>query len=262
MRRARSGARAAVRGARVGDRGGFHGSRPSWRPRPRRGGRRARPACRSSGARARSGRTRSQPDFVSGKVEITMSSTRKYCSAFMIAVYGSGSPIIPAANRPRTCRRSSDELQPGAGAARGVAVAALLRHDDDEQLRRSCVGLGCALAVSASSSSSPEAVRLATASVTWKGSPSASMSLTMWVDRQPGGVPDALDQVAAQPSRAGLRVGGDDDLVGLVLVDGVDRRRVRVRIADLADRAGSPSARTNSSARSTRTWAASNTASS
>ena len=51
------------------------------------------------GARTRSIRSeRSQPDFVSANVEITMSSTRKYCSALVIAVNGSGSPTIPAAS--------------------------------------------------------------------------------------------------------------------------------------------------------------------
>ena len=43
----------------------------------------------------------------------------------------------------------------------------------------------CALAWRVSSSSSPEAVRLATASVTWNGRPSVSMSWTTWVTGSP-----------------------------------------------------------------------------
>ena len=81
------------------------------------------------------------------------------------------------------------------------------------------------------------------------------------LDRQPGGLADPLDQVAALPPRAVLGIGGDDDRVRVVLLDGVHRRGVRVGIADLAD-ASIPSERTNPTARSTRAWAASKTESS
>ena len=62
-----------------------------------------------------------------------MSSTRKYCSAFMIAVYGSGSPIIPAAYRPACVQAVEDELEARARPPAGLAVAALLRDHDEEQ---------------------------------------------------------------------------------------------------------------------------------
>ena len=56
------------------------------------------------------------------------------------------------------------------------------------------------------------------------------------LDRQPGGVAYAVDQIAAQPARTRLGIGGDDDLARPVGVHGVDRRGVGVGVADLADR--------------------------
>ena len=56
------------------------------------------------------------------------------------------------------------------------------------------------------------------------------------LDGQPGGVVDALDQVAPQPARADGGVRGDDDLVGPALGDRVHRRQERVGVADFAGR--------------------------
>ena len=58
------------------------------------------------------------------------------------------------------------------------------------------------------------------------------------------------------------RVGGDDDLVGPALGDGVHRRQERIGVADLAGRLDALGRDTADSARSTRTCADSRTASS
>ena len=152
----------------------------------------------------------------------------------MIAVYGSGSPIMPAAVSPASRRRSSTSAR-RVRARRVAAVAALLRHDDDEQAL-AVSSSASAFALSASSSSSPLAVRLATASVMWNDRPSVSMSATTCST----GSPEAwwtrsTRSRRSQPER-GSRVGRDHDRVGVVLADRVHRRRVRVRVADLADR--------------------------
>ncbi len=55
-------------------------------------------------------------------------------------------------------------------------------------------------------------------------------------DRQAAGLLDALDQIAAQPARDRRREGRDDDLVGMVLGDGVHRGGVGIGVADVADR--------------------------
>ena len=78
-------------------------------------------------------------------------------------------------------------------------------------------------------------MRLATARVTPKGRPSSSRSTTTWSTGMPGGVGDALDQVAPQPARGRGREGRDEHLVGVVLGDRVHRGGVGVGVADLAD---------------------------
>src|SRR5437763_29475 len=55
------------------------------------------------------------------------------------------------------------------------------------------------------------------------------------LDRQPGGLADALDQVLAQPARLRDRMGGDDDLVGAVVGDRVHRRLKGVLVAHVPD---------------------------
>ena len=57
------------------------------------------------------------------------------------------------------------------------------------------------------------------------------------LDRHPLSLVQALDEVAPQPARALLgREGRDDDLVDPLVVDGLHRRRVRIRVRDLAVR--------------------------
>jgi hypothetical protein len=87
---------------------------------------------------------------------------------------------------------------------------------------------------SMSSSSGPPAVRLATTSVT----PTAE-ALLLGVgddvlDRLARLLLDALDEVAAQPARPGLRQRGDDDLVGREGRQRVGGRGEGVLVADLA----------------------------
>ena len=193
---------------------------------------------------------RSQPDFVSANVEMTMSSTRKYWSAFMIAVYGSGSPIIPAAVRSGLVQAAEHQCQPGPRAARGGAVTALLRHEDDEQ-PLAHVRLGLRLGLSASSSSSPLAVRLATASVTWNDSPSVSMSATTCST----GSPDAsrmrsIRSRRSQPDRAAGNV-------EMMIPSGSYSRNASIAAAygsgsPTSPTASIPSERTKPTARSTR----------
>src|SRR4029078_1849952 len=87
-----------VLGVPVGDGGGFHGL---LRPQAAVG---ASAATCSTGfpdaLRTRSMRSvRIHPERVSGRVEITMSSTRKDCTPFIVAVYGSGSLFMLCADR-------------------------------------------------------------------------------------------------------------------------------------------------------------------
>ena len=69
-----------------------------------------------------------------------------------------------------------------------------------------------------------------------KGRPSSSMSATTWCDRErrTRRSTRSMRSRRSQPERR-RREGGDDDLVGRVLGDGVHRGRVRVGVADLAD---------------------------
>ena len=78
------------------------------RPRPRRRTRRARPACWTR-ARTRSMRSaRSQPERVAGSVEMTMSSTRKNCSAFIDRGVGVG--VADHARRRSGRRRAARSM--------------------------------------------------------------------------------------------------------------------------------------------------------
>ena len=53
----------------------------------------------------------------------------------MIAVYGSGSPIMPAATMPSSRSELEQLPEPLARLGDGAAVHVLLRHDDDEPAR-------------------------------------------------------------------------------------------------------------------------------
>ena len=54
------------------------------------------------------------------------------------------------------------------------------------------------------------------------------------LDRAPRGAPDAVDEALAQPARARLGVGGDDDLVVVLLAERVHDGRVGVGVHHLA----------------------------
>ena len=167
-----------------------------------------------------------------------MSSTRKYWSAFMIAVYGSGSPIIPAAYRPG---RGGGRAPASAGCARAASPGR--RRPPGARaagtVRLVLVAAGRPWPSAPRAARRRAAVRLATASVTWKGRPSLSIGDDVR-HGQTGGLLHPVDQVAPQPARAGLRVGRDDDLLGPVLARRRRSSPCRVRVADLADRADPP----------------------
>src|SRR3954451_5204795 len=125
---------------------------------------------------------RSQPERVAGSVEITMSSTRNNCSAFMVAVYGSGSPIMPAQTMPPERRRSS--TWPRRPRAAWAAVPPPPSWGTQTMYRRSRPS-SPALARRRSRRLSPAAVRLATTSVTSKGRPSLSRYVMTCVTGRP-----------------------------------------------------------------------------
>src|SRR5918999_1850495 len=56
------------------------------------------------------------------------------------------------------------------------------------------------------------------------------------LDGHLGRVMESLDQVSPQPRRAGRRERRDDDLIDPLVLDRLHRRRVRVRMSDLAVR--------------------------
>src|SRR2546421_3792019 len=156
---------------RVGCAGGFHqaltsapsSSTTTWST-----------GMRAASAR-RSGRfARSQPDFSAGRVEMITSLTRKRSSAFIAAVYGSGSPIIPATSRPSPRRFSSTVL------SRSRAWPAWWPWPPScrTTTMKRCSPSSAALALSFSTSSCPPTVRLATTSVTLNGRPSWARSTT------------------------------------------------------------------------------------
>ena len=116
--------------------------------------------------------------------------------------------------------------------ARGVPAAALLRDDDDEQ-RRSRSSAGAFL--SAVEQLVAGGRRLATTSVTSKGRPSLSRSMTTCSTGRPvASLMRSMRSRRSQPEDV-AGIGRDDDLVGSVLGDGVHRRGVGVGVADLAD---------------------------
>ena len=120
--------------------------------------------------------------------------------------------------------------QAGPGAARGDPVAALLGHDEDEEV---ALGRRARLELLEERGGGGGAVG------DGEGDAEGQALLVEVdddvVDRAPGGLGDALDEVAPQPARGGRRVRRDEDLVGLVLGDRVHRGGVGVGVADLAD---------------------------
>jgi hypothetical protein len=54
------------------------------------------------------------------------------------------------------------------------------------------------------------------------------------LDREPGGVLDALDQISPQPAGVDGRIGRQDDLLRPVYGDGIHRGQKRVGVADFA----------------------------
>ena len=156
--------------------------------------------------RTRSTRSaRSQPDFVSANVEITMSSTRKYWSVFKIAVYGSGSPIIPAAYRPRTRSRSSTSLRRVRARRVDAPSPPSWGISDQEQLAlvdgRLLIGLRLQRL---------EQLVAGSGAVRDRQRDVKRQAFGVDVgddvrDGQPGGVLHPLDQVAPEPARARLR---------------------------------------------------------
>jgi hypothetical protein len=118
---------------------------------------------------------RSQPDRVAGRVEMTISSTRKNCRAFIVAVYGSGSPIMPAATRFSAIRRSTTCAMRARARAAWVPSPPSCGTVTMNSASRSAL---LAFSLRQSSSSSPLAVLAATTRKTLNGMPSASMSCT------------------------------------------------------------------------------------
>ena len=128
--------------------------------------------------------------------------------------------------------RAVDHLrQAGARLARGDAVAALLGHDEDEDVALELVGAGLERLEQGGGGGGAVGDREGDAE---------GQALLVEVDDDvldghPGRLGDALDEVAPQPARRRRRVGRDDDLVGVVLGDRVHRGGVGVGVADLAD---------------------------
>ncbi len=164
-----------------------------------------------------------------------MSSTRKYCSAFMIAVNGSGSPIIPAAVSPASRSRASTSAS--RVRARRVAPPSPPSWGTTTMNRRSrrslsAGGLGLQRVEQLVAARGPVGDRQRDVERETLGVDVGDHVL----DRQPGRVATRSTRSRrSQPERC-VGVGRDDDRVGVVLADGVHRRRVRVRVADLADR--------------------------
>ena len=77
---------------------------------------------------------RSQPERVSGSVEMMMSSTRKNCTPFIVATKGSGRPDHPGREQPLGPHAVHELGQPRAGPLRVDALAAFLRDDRDEEV--------------------------------------------------------------------------------------------------------------------------------
>ena len=145
-------------------------------------------------------------------------------------MYGSGWTTWPTASSPA----SSSSLSVCASRSRApaaVAVLARLRADHDEAARllaRPCARAG-------------RAARRCDGLVGHDERALDVVALGVEVDdhvldRAPRGAPDAVDQPLAQPARARLGVGGDDDLVVVVLAQGVHGRGVGVRVHHLAVR--------------------------
>ena len=213
-------------------------------------------------ARARGRRACRRPtaSVPSGSVEMTISEMWKYWTAFMIAVYGSGSPIMPAATMPASSQRVQQAAQPLARLARprgparrscgtttmkrcGPSSASAFRRSTQLRRRRP-------------SGSRPRASRR-TAGPRRRG-PTTTCS-TGSAGRLLAGARSG--RACSQPDDVG-RQGGDDDLVdraarATASIAGVER----VGVADLAV-PSMPLSRMNSSARSTRTCAESRTTSS
>ena len=95
-------------------------------------------------------------------------------------------------------------------------------------------GPSAASAFRRSTSSGAATVRFATTSVTSNGRPSFVRSTTTCSTGSPGLAPQAADQIRLEPGGLTLRQRGHDDLVDLMLGDGVLRGVERVGVADLA----------------------------
>ena len=183
----------------------------SIRPPPASATRCARPACRSRFATRSTSLSATHFELSSGSVEMTISEMWKNCTAFITAVKGSGSPIMPAATMPVVLERGRAASSRRSRAARDRA--ARRRGPAGTTTMKRC-GPSSASSLRRSTSSPPAAVWLATTSVTSNGRPSRVEVDDDVLDRQPGLLARARSrQVAPQPARRRRGQRGDDDLV-------------------------------------------------